>query len=721
MSQHMKLLFGVLVAIFAGVVLSACSNGDISTSNAGTGAGDENGGSQKGNKTQQVASVTRGESRRVSPKKTYDPTDPDGLTLRADADSPLAGVVVHVPAGALSEPTTFSLASNDGTLSTVTGTPGKIIELNVGEPQSQGASSPQAARRASNESTATERVVVFERPVSITIPYERGHLAIPYHVDDDGHLHLVQVSDIDRTAHTITFDTFHASIFTWISELLGSTSESGVHYQTMFHADADGFHVVNRGSRYNRGGECWGMTTFSLWYFEHQEAAHGKFYPRFMTQVGEDFYGNPLYGQNIIATRAFTSITQQWNVYLPIVVHRESLTPQENFVIIRNAMVNTANPVVLYLAQSAGHAAHSVLATGVDGNTIDIYDVNYPGQTNEITYDEASGEFETYRGFDIIIAQGDGTLYLTEPYQNILEDAKQSFQSSGNATISKLTVNGKPVVVDQENKVTDATVTLSGHIESSRVLVERLTVFVNSTQFSTTVDLNGDFSLAISLSRGVNHLRFFTQGRDASGNYIVAPNNFGVVDLTLTADIPETAILVTLTWNTDDTDLDLYVIDPTGDFSAYYHMRTADGGVLDHDDTNGFGPEHWTLTTDDTVRYGQPYKVRVHYFSNHGNTGPTNYTVTIQTGDGADASERSYTGTLIANNPGNNEPTDTGADWANIATIILDQPGAARRVTRPAVLSRQSRVRKAPVRITVPVPSPARRRMVKQHARAASQ
>lgn len=118
-------------------------------------------------------------------------------------------------------------------------------------------------------------------------------------------------------------------------------------------------------------------------------------------------------------------------------------------------------------------------------------------------------------------------------------------------------------------------------------------------------------------------------------------------------------ILVTLTWDTNGTDLDTYVIDPTGDYSCYYHKVTADGGALDHDVTTGYGPEHWTLTDNNTVRYGQPYKIRVHYYSDHGHGG-TNYTVSIVEYEGTTRQQtQTYRGYLGVSIPSNNQPNGT--------------------------------------------------------------
>lgn len=50
-------------------------------------------------------------------------------------------------------------------------------------------------------------------------------------------------------------------------------------------------------------------------------------------------------------------------------------------------------------------------------------------------------------------------------------------------------------------------------------------------------------------------------------------------------------IRVVLAWNTDNTDLDLHVIMPDGQHAWYGHRDLDDGGALDVDVTDGYGPE----------------------------------------------------------------------------------------------------------------------------------
>jgi len=61
--------------------------------------------------------------------------------------------------------------------------------------------------------------------------------------------------------------------------------------------------------------------------------------------------------------------------------------------------------------------------------------------------------------------------------------------------------------------------------------------------------------------------------------------------VTLYAAVPAPDVVVLLTWDTAGTDLDLHVTDPSGEECDYGNRRTASGGALEVDDTDGFGPE----------------------------------------------------------------------------------------------------------------------------------
>lgn len=96
-------------------------------------------------------------------------------------------------------------------------------------------------------------------------------------------------------------------------------------------------------------------------------------------------------------------------------------------------------------------------------------------------------------------------------------------------------------------------------------------------------------------------------------------------------------LTITLTWNTDNTDLDLWLSEPGGD-RIYYADRTLTDGdgntviTLDYDDTDGYGPENIYATGEGQLPSGT-YGVRVHYYSGSlSGQNPSNYTLTINNG-----------------------------------------------------------------------------------------
>lgn len=74
-------------------------------------------------------------------------------------------------------------------------------------------------------------------------------------------------------------------------------------------------------------------------------------------------------------------------------------------------------------------------------------------------------------------------------------------------------------------------------------------------------------------------------------------------------------LVIMITWNTDNTDVDLHVIEPSGEECYYGHRRTRSGGSLTQDVTQGYGPEMYTLTGGPAGKF----MVRAHYFASDRN------------------------------------------------------------------------------------------------------
>ncbi len=74
-------------------------------------------------------------------------------------------------------------------------------------------------------------------------------------------------------------------------------------------------------------------------------------------------------------------------------------------------------------------------------------------------------------------------------------------------------------------------------------------------------------------------------------------------------------LVVMITWNTDDTDVDLHVIEPNGAECYYKNPETISGGRLTRDVTQGYGPE---MYTNERAGRGK-YKIFAHYFASNSN------------------------------------------------------------------------------------------------------
>ena len=70
-------------------------------------------------------------------------------------------------------------------------------------------------------------------------------------------------------------------------------------------------------------------------------------------------------------------------------------------------------------------------------------------------------------------------------------------------------------------------------------------------------------------------------------------------------------LVVMITWNTDNSDVDLHVTEPSGEECFYSHRHTASGGELTQDVTQGYGPE---MYVERRAPRGA-YQIRAHYFA----------------------------------------------------------------------------------------------------------
>lgn len=103
----------------------------------------------------------------------------------------------------------------------------------------------------------------------------------------------------------------------------------------------------------------------------------------------------------------------------------------------------------------------------------------------------------------------------------------------------------------------------------------------------------------------------------------------------------EVGLRVVLTWDADNTDIDLWVIDPTGEAVYYAQPRSRSGGQVSRDFTQGYGPEAFTIARP----LPGTYRVQAHYFGDRRQslTGPVTVQLEFQTAFGSAEPSRQAT------------------------------------------------------------------------------
>lgn len=137
------------------------------------------------------------------------------------------------------------------------------------------------------------------------------------------------------------------------------------------------------------------------------------------------------------------------------------------------------------------------------------------------------------------------------------------------------------------------------------------------------------FSATFALARGENAIEVVVPSSKAG-------QPPGRARLNLYAQIPKVDLQVLLFWDTDKTDVDLHITEPTGEIVNYTHkVSEKTGGRLDRDDTDGYGPEIYSLGSAPSG----VYQIAAHYFGDRG-TGQTTATVMVVAREGTDEERR---------------------------------------------------------------------------------
>ncbi len=112
-------------------------------------------------------------------------------------------------------------------------------------------------------------------------------------------------------------------------------------------------------------------------------------------------------------------------------------------------------------------------------------------------------------------------------------------------------------------------------------------------------------------------------------------------------DLP-VKLRIVMSWDADETDIDIHVLEPNGEEAYYSNRRTAEGGFVSEDVTTGYGPEEYMKKELESGTY----KVLSNYFSSHQTalTGATTVTATVYT-DWGTAQEKRQVMTMRLDKP----------------------------------------------------------------------
>ena len=105
---------------------------------------------------------------------------------------------------------------------------------------------------------------------------------------------------------------------------------------------------------------------------------------------------------------------------------------------------------------------------------------------------------------------------------------------------------------------------------------------------------------------------------------------------------------IVMSWDADETDIDIHVLEPNGEEAFYQNRRTAEGGFVSEDVTTGYGPEEYLKKELESGKY----KILSNYFASHQTalTGATTVTATVYT-DWGTAQEKRQVLTLRLDKP----------------------------------------------------------------------
>ena len=196
----------------------------------------------------------------------------------------------------------------------------------------------------------------------------------------------------------------------------------------------------------------------------------------------------------------------------------------------------------------------------------------------------------------LLVAHSQGNFFANQAYGVLNSTAKQSFGIVSVANPDSSVGDGGPYTTLEEDEVIE-------YIKWAKDLIG-LPVPMKPNLTNSPVELPDEKGHAF-----IN--AYMVEGSNSDQK--ITNDMISVLDkLTVPRQLLEPGVItVTLVWE-GATDIDLHVYEPNGSH-VYWEAKEGISGFLDEDERSGYGPEHYTVPSCETLEFGT-YKIGLDYF-----------------------------------------------------------------------------------------------------------
>jgi len=306
-----------------------------------------------------------------------------GIVEVTNPSSPLFGVKVEIPAGALDTNTNITISIH----------------------QSIEPTFPTSLKKVNAIVSLAPAGIYFNTPVTISIPYNSNNVSdknmLGVYTYDRTTLSWNMLTLMDMSSEVIKVLTQHFSLFQ-VAEYTEPLSNEG---DTGFRPSINGFAIDNFVDDSDPGGHCWGMVAFAAWYWEYKQS---------------DVSLSVKYPE----CKAKNVIKETHHILKGYINNFIDFSHQDAAYVANAIMmgIDLGKPQLLALYNSSYFGSgHAVLVYGYKKNSdslfiFSIYDPNYPADDNkQIIY--KSGGFEPYGNYDVYRYLGG--LFSLSSYESI--------------------------------------------------------------------------------------------------------------------------------------------------------------------------------------------------------------------------------------------------------------------------------------------------------------